>query len=339
MASSSDLQSFKSKVVSNDGTNGGKLSATLISSGSPNAVWPNVLKAERDDGSTKYRKLFEKFNTNSNEPLSNAQLMMDLPTAGEDWIIMWIGTPTDTQADIVGDERKYGAAYLSQDADAGDAQITVTVEDVTLTTGNDQIFKDGDVIRITTKPNPTSTSGVYEDKTVNGVPSVSGNDVTLVLDSNLSNSYTTEDSARAMSMYEHSSDVKGSGSIAVSSSAGVYDDTTYPPVMNNQGAIDAIFTLTFSDANNFTAVCDDPDVTGLPAGNRNTDYAPTNDDWGQPYFTLEYLGFSGVFEAGDTVTITTVSATIQRWEKRVVPPLCGSLANNKTVSAWNGEGE
>lgn len=337
MATDSDLQTYKSRVVAEDNTNGGRLSDNVVTSGLLNNVWPNVTKAKRDAGDTAYRKLFDKFNTNDNAALSGAELLLDLPTSGDDWVVMFLGTPTDTQADIIGSERKYGVAFISEDVVAATQTIKVTVDDTSLTTGNDQIFQVGDKIRPTSKPNPSSGTGLSEDLTIATI-SVADPVITITTVEVIQNSYAVADNSRVSSIYEVPSNIQAQAtSVTVTSAGGTYDDTGYPILMNNQGAIDATFTLLFSDANNFTVTCDDPAVTGLASGSITADYAPQNAAWSNMYFKLQYLGLGGTFATGDTIEITTKSASIQRWEKKVTPAGCAPLANNKIVSAWNGE--
>lgn len=336
MALDADLQTFKSAVVSNDNTNGGVLSINQVISGVAQNVFPNVLKAERTAGSTKYRKLFNKLNDDSNDALSGVQLYLDLPTPADDWITMFIGTAIDTQADIVGTERKYGAAYIKNDVTAGLSTVTVTVDNVSLTTGNDKVFADGDSIRITDKENPDSVSGNEEFLVIDGEPTVSSNDVTITTLTPFANSYTVVNSSRVSSVYDAPGDILAEvGILDITSTAGTYDDTTYLLVPNNQGTIDTTITLEFTDAANFTATS--PDITGLPAGSTSVDYAPVNSDWTKVYCTMLATGWGGTFIAGDTVEIPLTSATIPFWEKRVVPALAAPLSNNRTVSAWNGE--
>lgn len=336
MALDADLQSFHAEEVSSVSTNGGRISDNLITSGVVNNVWPNVLKAERTAGSRLARKIFDKLNDDSNDPLSAAQFLMDIPTAGEDWVVMSIGTATDTEASLSASARKYGVAYLTTDVAAGAGSCVVTVPDASLTTGNDQIFFDTDTIRLTTKPNPASATGLTEDIVIDGAPSVSGTDITITFATNTVNAYTVADGGRVSSVYDHASDIVASvDSPTVTSSAGTFDNSSYPIVGHNQATIDTVITLTFTDANNFTAAS--PQITGLASGNITTDYEPSNATWTNPYITIEFEAWGGTWAAGDTLVITTHSATVARWEERIVPAACASLANNKAVSAWNGE--
>lgn len=336
MALDTDLKLFKAAVNNDTTANGGVLSTDEVVSGVAQNVWPNVSRSERIAGSTKYRKVFYKMHDDTDDPLSDAQVMVESTTPGDDWIVASIGTASDTQADILAADRKYGCAVIQTNVTAGTSTVIVTVEDVSLTTGNDQIFQNGDSIRITDMANPDSLTGNYEDQVISGAPTVSGNDVTITIASTWANSYTVASDSRVMTLYEPTSDIQATqGTITVTSSAGTYDDTTYPIVGNNRATIDTTVTLTFTDASNFTAAS--PDISGMASGNITTNYAPVNSDYTLEYFTLDFNGFGGTFVAGDTIAIPLNSATIAKWGKRVVPAACDPLASNKTVDAWNGE--
>lgn len=332
-----DLQFYQSLVITDDSTNGGRISPNVITSGVEQNVWPHVFKAERDAGSVKYRKLFQKVNTDDNASLESAQTLVNLPTPGDDWVVMFDATATDTQADITGTERKYGAGDLKTDVASGTATIIAVVEDVSLTIGNDQIFQVGDTIRITDKATPDSGTGNVEDLIIDTV-TPSGNDITIVATTNLVNAYAVADGSRVSSVSNASIAVQATTEDFTVTTAGTlaYDDGSYAPILNNRGCVDQVFTLTFTDSANFSVTGDS--LTGLPSGNITTDYeAPNANFAGTNYLELEYLGFSGTAVAGDTIEIEVKSASIAKWYRRTVPASSGSLANDKTVTEWTGE--
>lgn len=332
----SDLQYFHAGERSANPTNGGKISNNLITTGVINNVWPNVSKAERDAGSTLHRKLFFKVNDDSDGTLSAPQLLIDLMTSGGDHIIAFAGTYTDTQADITGSERKYGAAPIKTDIAAASGPVTfdVVVEDVSLATGTDAIFKVSDKVRLTDKITPTAVSGNEETLTVTTVTNVDTT-VTITVSEDVANTYTVASGARVMSLWEPG-DIKTSYSdFTVTSTAGTYNDSSYPVILDNIGTYADDVTLTFTSATNFTATSANGYTYG--SGNITTDFAPINADNTKPYFTLEALGFGGTFVSGDTITFTVVPAYVAQWFKRVVPTATGSLAGNYVRSAAIGE--
>ena len=327
----SELQCYKSTTVNDTAANGGRMSNTQVISGVVQNVWPHVLKAERDAGSTKYRKLFYKIANDADETLLSSQLWLDAPTAAGDHVVMFAGTQRNTQADITGSERKYGAANLQANAVLGSNTLVVVVEDATLT----GMFVNGDTIRVTDKLTPSSLTGNEEIHTINGVPVVSGTQVTITTTAVLANNYTTVAGGRVMALYNFG-DVKCVVDNWVeTSAAGTYDETTYPVRCDNIGTIEQTLTLTFSDASNFTVSGDT--VGSLGAGTILADFAPQNPAFSKPYFTLDFEGFGGTWAAGNTIVFQTHPAAVPIWEKRVVPAASASLANNKVTSCVSGE--
>ena len=328
---SSELLFYKSKTVSADATNGGRMSANKIVSGVVNNVWPHVLKAERDAGSTLYRKLFAKVANDADSALLAASMWDDLPTAADDYIVLFAGTQRDTQADITGSERIYGAGTLNTDVASGGSTLIVDVEDAALV----GIFADGDTIRITDMATPDATTGNEELLTISGAPTVSGTQVTITVAETLANAYTVAGGTRVMSLYSFGDVACSVDNWVETSAGGTYDEGSYPPVLDNIGTVEETWTVTWTDATNFTVSGDTLGSVG--SGTTGADFVPINEDFSKPFFTLEYLGFSGTFAAGDTIVFQTHPASIPIWLKRVVPAGSASMANNKNVTVLSGE--
>ncbi len=331
-----ELQMKKSKVVSDVAANGGLMdNASNVVSGVSNNVWPSVFKAERLAGSTKYRKTFLKVANDNDETLYSAQVWLDIVTPGNDWVTFFEGTQTDIQDDITGEEEQYGCAILKTAPGAGDGSIVVTVEDSSLASGDDAIFRSGGTIRITSKSSP-SGSGVEELHTINGAPSVSGNDVTLTLTGTLANPYPLI-GTRVMSVYQPGDiEVNYDNLVVITAGDGTYDDTTYPLIMDAIGTINQEITITFTGASSFTVTSNVSGVT-LPGGSISADYAPSNPDVSKPYFTIDKDGWTGTWANGDTLIFETMPAAIAIWQKRVIPSACESLVGNRTTVVFSGE--
>jgi len=326
-----ELLFYKSKIVSADATNGGRMSANQIISGVVNNVWPHVLKAERDAGSTLYRKLFAKVANDLDETLLSATMWNDLPTDGDDWIVLFAATQRDTQADITGTERLYGCGTLNTDVAAGGSTIIVDVEDATLT----GIFADTDTIRITDMADPDAVTGNEELLTISGAPSVVGTTVTITVAETLANAYTVASGTRVMSIYPVGDIKCTTDNWVETSTAGTYDEGAYPPIIDNIGTVDETWTLTFTDATNYTVVGDTLGTIG--SGTTAADFAPVNADFSKPYFTLEFAGFAGTWAAGETIVFQTHPAAAPIWLKRVVPAGAASLSGNKNTTVLSGE--
>jgi len=326
---SSELKFYKSAVVDSTTANGGVMSNNVLTSGSPQNVFPNVLAAERVAGSTLYRKLFLKVANDADATLINPQLWLDVVTAAADWVVMFAGTQTDTQASI-GTPRIYGCGTLKTSVSIGGSALVVTVEDSTIT----GMFVDGDTIRITDKATPSSVTGNEQTMTISGAPSVSGNDVTITTTETLAAAYTGA-VARVMSVYEPSDVECSVDNWVETSSSGTYDESTYPVICDNIGSIEQTWTLTFADATNFTV--SGSTVGALASGTVGVNYAPNNPNFTKPYFTLEFAGFGGTWANGDTLVFQTHPAALAIWEKRVVPAGAASLSGNYTTLAVAGE--
>lgn len=339
----SELITLKSAVVSDVAGNGGRMdNNAVIVSGVVNNVWESVFKAERLAGSTKYRKTFFKVANDDDDTFFNPQVWFDIITPGDDWMTFFAGTQTDIQSGITGSEDHFGCGSLKTNVSAGAGSIVVTVENAKLAPGGaDEIFRDGDTIRITNMDTPSSGTGTEEIHVINGTPTVSGTDVTITLTGTLANAYNTDDNSygtRIMSVYEPS-DIIGSFSDFVDTTAGsgAYDDSTYPVLLDSIGTIEQTVTLTFTDANNFTAASNVSGVT-LSGGSKGTDYSPSNPDLSKPYFTLESAGFSGTWASGDTIVFKTHPASIAIWQKREIPAGASSLTGDKVSVVLTGEG-
>lgn len=334
---SSELQILKSATVTDTSANGGRLSTVLSASGVTNNLWPNVMLAERTAGSTKYRKVFAKNANDDDLTLSGSRLWLDKITPGDDWVVFFAGTQIDTQADIVGTEAKYGCGALQANVAAAGTTLIVDVEDNTLKSGNNAIFRAGGLIRITDKLLPTSVTGAEEFLTIDTVtPDATLPRVTITTTSGLLNPYTVAAGSRVMSVYE-AGDVVATVGAAVATSVGTgdYDDTLNPIAGDNIATVQQAWTLTFTDATNYTLTGDT--LGSVASGTTASDFAPSNPDYTKPYFTLAAAGWSGVWAAGDTLTFTTVPAAVPVWESRIVPAGAASLSGDSTTLVFTGE--
>jgi hypothetical protein len=332
----SELQFFRSLVVSDASSNGSVMSSNLITSNVQQNVFPHVFKAERDAGDIKYRKLFAKVSNDDDLTLYNAQAWLDNPTPGDDWIVMWEGTQTDTQGDIAGTEAKYGCALIAANVTGGsDSTVEVTVEDASLATGNDAIFRNGGLCGITNKLTPDAVSGTTEFFTISEAPSVTGTSVTLTRTGTFSGSFTVLEGARVFSVLELGDIECVVGTPVVTSTAGTFDHSTYPITGDNIGSVNDTITLSFTDATHFNA--SGARLGSLGSGIITTNFAPNNPAFTKPYFTVEYLAFGGSFVAGDTIVFTIAPAAKGLWQKRVVPVGCASLSGNNCTLVLTGE--
>lgn len=330
----SELKFYKSKVVGSGIDNGGRMSSNEAITDVVNNVWPHVLKAEREAGSILYRKLFAKVANDDEETLLDPALWNDFPTDAGDYITLFPGTQRDTQATFASYSGKiYGAAKLNADITAGGSTFALLLEHA----DQEGMFTDGDNIRLTNKVDPDSVSGDEELLTINGVPSLAGLVLTIVVDEIIANSYTVASGGRAMSLYDPI-DIEASVDNFDDSdtTSGIFDEGNHPITIDGIGTVEQTVTLTFTDATNFTATSDDVEVT-LGSGARGSNFAPDNSDFTKPYFTVPAAAWSGTWASGDTVVFQTHPAAAPFILKRVVPAGASSLAGNKNTTVLAGE--
>lgn len=335
-----ELKFYKPRLVTDDATNGGRISVNEIINNTAQNTFGHAFSAERGTGSTKYRKIFMRVDNDADETLFASLFRFFMPTEGDDYCCFFAGDEDDTQNDIIGTERKYGVGTLNTAVSAGGSTIIMDVQNAAHAAGNDIIIANGDKIFITDKDTYDASTGNVEQHTVSSF-SVSGTEITIVLTGTLANGYavwnsTTRTGGKIMTCKDFGEIKTVPGTVVVTSSAGTYNGGSCPPVLDNLGTLSMTVTHTFTDATNFTATCDDPDVT-LGSGVIGTDYAPQNPDFSRPYYTFEAAGHGGTFAAGDTIVFPVTGAYVSVWEKRVIPASCGSLTGNKLTLVVGGE--
>jgi hypothetical protein len=324
---SNELKVFRAANQSDLSTNGGRMSTTALTSGVLGALFPNVGDAERTAGSTKYRKGFFKIDHNGPEALLDCRLYQDKNTVGDDRIVFFIGTFTDTQANITGSERKYGCGNLGVTANSGATSLSVTVE-----TGTTGIYQNGDTIRITNKAS-IGASGDEEFLTISNVSQVSD---TVTMDISPALSYTfSNTNTRVASVYAPGNlKAELSGTVSVVSTAGTFDNNNYPIVFNDKSTVYDTWTLTFTSATNFNIVGSHTGSVGT--GTVSGGASPTNPAFALPYFTIPSGSFGGTFATNDTVVFTSKPAAIPVWLRRVVPAGAGTAASSTATIAIEG---
>jgi len=319
-----ELKNYKSAVVSDAATNGGRMSGTNeITSALKNNLWPDVDEDERAAGSTKYRKTFFKNANDADETFTGSKIHMTEVTSGDDIATIFEGTQSDTQADI-SSPREYGVGTLKTNVLAGAASFVITAEDTGLA-----LFATSDTVWL--------SDGTNKEYHTNVTVGVSGADYTITLDGAdvLLNNYLVATPTYGASVID-SGDIETSYDNWVETSgSGTYDETTYPPVSDNIGTVDDIWTITFSDATNYTCVGTSEGSVG--SGAITGDFAPSNANFTKPFFTLRASGFGGTWAVGDTIVFQTHPAAIPIWQKRAIPIGATSVSNNDYTVRLKGE--
>jgi hypothetical protein len=319
----SEIKFYRSVAVNDTTSNGGRMSSNEIVDNVKNNLFPDVPQAERTAGSTKYRKAFIKFANDDDLEAIDPKVFVETFTPAQDKITIFPGTFIDTQNDITGSERQYGCGQLNANVSAAATEIQVLTEGAAL-----NCFQDGDTIRISDKPNVSSPTGNEEYAVISGAPSYVGDVATITLAAGLVNGYSASNT-RVASCIEADDTAGSYTDPVVGSSAGTFDDETYPSVIDSVGGVTQNWTITFTSATAFNLV---GDILGsMGGGTISSDFAPNNSTFSKPYFTLNHLAWGGTWANGDTLTFTTHPAAIPIWYKRTVPASCPSLSGNKVI--------
>lgn len=316
---------------SDAGSNGGRMTHSVIPHNVKNNVWPDVNQSEREAGSTKYRKVFIHVANDDDLALIQARTFVETNTPGDDAVFIFPGTFTDTQSSITGSERLYGCAKLNANVLAGASSISVMTEGAAF-----NYLRDGDKVRISDKASVDAATGNEVIATISGAPSYVGNVATVTLAEPLPFGFSAANT-RVSSIY-YAGDVRGEvASFVRTSAGGTYDTTNYPVAVDSIGGIEQNWTVTFTSATAFSCVGDTVGAVGT--GNVASTFQPTNPNFAKPYFVMPAAAFGGTYAIGDTITFTTHPAAIPLWYKRVIPAGANSLTGNRFVVGVDGESE
>lgn len=160
--------------------------------------------------------------------------------------------------------------------------------------------------------------------------SYTGNVATVELEGTVANAYPV--AATHVCHCVNQNEVKTSlGDITITSVAGTYDDTTYPPVLSNRGTVKDTFIITMTGGTAFA--CSGLLSGSVGSGTMTADFAPINPATGQPYLTLLSDGWGGTWEIGDTLAIPTNPSDMSVWIWENVPPATAAFENNIIVVA------
>jgi hypothetical protein len=310
---------FYKAVNSNDtAANGGRVGTTQVADGSLNNLFPNVSSAERTAGLTRYRKMFLRNENVSDLAMYSGEIWISTRSLAGDHFQMKPGTDTDQQSDAEGYSNWAGTGLLGAAAGSGESSIEVTFD---TTSGVWAAVP----IRI------VGVSGEL-DTSVVGDPSWVGNTATLTISGELGYNFSATTTV-VSTIVSLGTIQKSTDTWTESSTSGTYDETTYPLTAYNVGTVTDSWTLTFSDATNFTVVGSNTGSVG--SGDINTDFQPDNGS--SYYFNLDKDGWGGTWVLGDTITFNTVHAGKSVWVKETVPAGVASYSNNTLELEWRGE--
>jgi len=333
------MQSSDLKVYS--ALSNGRKSAIQINTGVVQNVFSHVTSAQRAAGLTDYAKTHWALTNTDNYALIDPEAYHDKESLSpDDYIVMVELAQRDALADLstsIPAADKYGSGLLSANITASDTTFDVDVKHADLLPGGtDDIFRDGDTIKICSHTDALATDGAEETKVISGTPTYSSLTVTITVTAAFVNAFTADGTvARCSSLIKPSADTEPSYTTPSVTNSKTVDDTTYPIELDNIGTPEEDWTLTFTDATHFTLSGDS--LGSIESGDVGTEFAPDNTDYTRPYFTIATGFWDDTYEAGDIVTFTTHPATVPIGQKRVVTAGAASLANNKVTQVYGGE--
>lgn len=295
---------------------GGRMSNVTIYSAEDGNVYDNLSDDDYASGNIQYAKIFAKAADDDDASLTSVRAYLEKPSAGDDWTTFWLGSQTDTLADITGwetgedSETKCGVASISADVVAGSRTIKVTAKNaVLLASGADTIYRVGGLVRLANDSNS-------EYLTIDAL-SETGLEITVTTTTDISRDYTVASSSRLSSVLEIGSLATAASAVGFTGGAD-YDITGFAPLLDNIGTTYEEVVFTFGDSTNFTAVGDT--MATLGSGTVGTDFVMTNSDLSKPLGTLYAGGWTGLTIAGgDTFTMQFSPAAVGLWQKRETP--------------------
>ncbi|MFZ6767760.1 hypothetical protein ACO0LM_11820 [Undibacterium sp. Di26W] len=95
-----------------------------------------------------------------------------------------------------------------------------------------------------------------------------------------------------------------------------YNDTLFPILVTNKGALTERWALRFTNTTTFDIIGEHTGIIG--AGNTGTDAAPNNPATGAPYFTVPAAGWGSGWAVGNVLRVNTVGATNPIWVARTI---------------------
>lgn len=331
----SEIRWYKSQLTSDAiaAQNGGRLSAVESVSNIKNNIFPDVPQAERQSGSSKFRKLFIKVDNAADIALLTPKVFNESGSTGDDYVVLWPGSQTDVQSAMAG-SRCYGFGTLSSSVTQGATLIFVTGEHAGY--ASRQPFRAGDTIRISNQADVNSP-GQVEYAVIQGI-NYTGAQMEIILTTGLTYPWNTATGTVNVASCLLPGDLKGavSGLLATSASGGSFTEANL--VVHFIGAVEQVWTLTITDevTGSFRL---DGDTLGSSVANGavGADFVPINPETASPYFTLQSLGWTGIWQNGNTLTFSTHPAAAPIWYERVVPAGAQAIGSDVFVVAIDGD--
>lgn len=321
---STDLIWYKSETITDTDSNGGRLSATSITTAIKNNILPDVTEDERvNTGLSRYRKIFGKVESTLGDPLDSAIAHIKSHTPGDDIVTLFAATQSDTQVDITGSEQQYGAGPLVTSISAGGTVIVMQLEAAT------------QVIHKATGNTIYIGDGTNEEYHYDATASKAGDEVTFTLDAGdtLSNNFLNSNTTVATVLELGATlDVVIDPATGITGS-GTFDDAEISG--DQEGTVEETWTFAFTSATEFS--CSGSIEGAVGSGNITTPFTPSNTEKSKPYFTVAVAAWGGTWANLDEMTIVSHPAAFPVWINQEVPIGSASYSGNSFVIRLGGQ--
>lgn len=316
-----DLKIYKSAIVNNLTTNGGRMGTTEVVSAVSNNVFPNVTQAERTAGVTRYRKVYSKVYDGDSELFYNHKAFISKQSPAGDYVQIKAGTNTDTQAAADDYTAWLGCGKVNTPITADSTSIEVVFEAASgVQDGNYGWLSDG------------TNEEYVEVSTVSWISSTA----TIILTAGTEYGYSAYSVSVPVwfSAYEDLSDTTSSADtfVATTAGSGTFDSAYFTSL--NKGCIEDSWTLTFTGTSAFTCVGTNSALSR--AGSKASTFEPV-DSLGDIMFRITAAAWVDTWTTGDTLTFDTHHAAKAVWLKEVVPASTVSYSNNNPYLRIAGE--
>jgi hypothetical protein len=341
---------FRAPVSREQGSsNIGRMSTISIVSNTMGNVFPNVFSADRENGARNYQGLYCLVQGEATDTLVDAYQYLFKQPSGDEYVCFFVGDQRSTAGDYglpdpgAADnetQRKYGPAVLAADVAAGGTTITITCKNAALAAGANNCWQAGDNFFVTDRVTASSTEGNFEKRVISGSPAVNPDGVTVTISfaEPLTNGYTA---GAVVSTFPPKSSIicnqfDNLDTTGITGTTTVDLATAGNMVVNSVGALEMTLTFEMTAATTFDVTTDYSGRASLPSGNTTVDYAPSNGDVSQPYFTLK-AGAISTGQTGDIFTLQIHPPAVCIVQKKVTPAGSGPVTGANCSLVNEGE--
>lgn len=316
------VQFFKAQVNDDTENNGGFITNEVVASGVKNNIFPDASKYERENGSTKFRKVFLGLRNPDNTEAIDLKLFIMRPTQANDAVVMVENDKYDSQYSINEFSRRWGAGQMAAAASIGETSITVTPEQAIY-----QVFQVDDTIAITTRSD-TDPSAPLDFYKIVTIADSAGNKV-LTLNRGLVNAMPAGAVVSScVYLPTLGSKVSFEGNAIITTATGTFDLSKI--ITNNAGSFDKYFTISPIDATNYNVVDDDSNLV-IGSGSTLSSFSPINAATNQPFFTIPPEAFTG--NLSEEIDFELYSASHPIFLQRIIPAGTDYAAGNSVILA------